>query len=131
MLHACGAGCLRCSVKRINPMPAERKDPEFGMRVLIRVVGSILGPSLLLVPFLFPLRSPQKPWEIALFVAAPVSAAILGCVLLYRLHHRYHCPHCGAYVPFLKPEARTRNEHRYYCRDCDIVWTTGVFWGEN
>ena len=117
--------------ERIKPMPNERKDPDFGMRVLIRVVGSILGPSLLLLPFLFPLRSPQKPWEIALFIAAPLSTAITGCALLYRLHHRYRCPQCGTRLPFERPEASTRYEHRYYCRDCDIFWKTGVFWGES
>jgi hypothetical protein len=110
-------------------MSNERKDPDFAVRILVRMFGSILGPGLLLVPFLFPLRSPEKPWEIALFIAAPLITVVVGCVLLYWLHHHYRCPQCGRHLPFQEPEARTRYEPRYYCRECDVVWTTGVFQG--
>jgi hypothetical protein len=111
-------------------MAIERKDSEFGSRVFIRLLISIVGPSLLLLPFAVRGKMPATRPEMALFAAAPITTAILGCYLLHRLYRRYRCPQCGTKANPEPVRAELRYEHRFYCKQCDIVWQTGVSSGE-
>jgi hypothetical protein len=112
-------------------MAVERKDEQFGGRVLVRILPSILIPSFFVLPVVLTADSPMKTWQIVVCVAGPLTTAVSACWLMYRLHSRYCCPQCGARLPSKRTEAASRYEYRFYCQRCDIIWTTGVFQGEN
>jgi hypothetical protein len=59
----------------------------------------------------------------------------LMLVAMFVLHHRvlarYRCPKCGARIPFCGDDPKRAQEYRYYCKDCDIIWQTGLRQGES
>ena len=112
-------------------MSVERKDEEFGGRVLVRVILCILIPSLFVVPVAFTADSPLKTWQMVVLVGGPLTTAVAGYWLMHRLHSRYCCPQCGARLPSKPTEKASGYEYRFYCQKCDIIWTTGVFQGES
>jgi hypothetical protein len=46
--------------------------------------------------------------------------ALVGLIIQERRFRRYHCPDCGALLPYTPAAPGSRIE--YFCQRCDIVW---------
>jgi DNA-directed RNA polymerase subunit RPC12/RpoP len=99
----------------------EERDEVTGRRLIRR------GVSLLLVWFvvgcatLFLWR--DYPW-VPILEFVLLSAAMLGLHL--RFTANYHCPHCGRRLSRYAERPELETEVRFLCRDCSVMWLTGV-----
>ena len=112
-------------------MATERHDKEYGERTILRVIvliGALMGVGVFILPNVGygPKVSPAG------WVLITIWSVILvvGTIWVGRVGRRYRCPHCGAHLPMLRPEAATKYQHRFHCPTCDVIWTTDVSVGD-
>lgn len=56
-----------------------------------------------------------------------VLVALAGLIRQERLSTRYHCPQCGALLPY-SPQGKEKRI-LFHCPSCDVVWDTGMMEG--
>ena len=112
-------------------MPIEKRDPEFGTRfilplVVIFAVAALCG--LVAMGYSQDHKGWAGIWPFCLVVG-------LMLIAIFALHHRvlrrYRCPQCGSRIPFYREDSTRVEEYRYYCKDCDVIWNTGLRQGES
>jgi DNA-directed RNA polymerase subunit RPC12/RpoP len=94
-------------------MPARKQDKRlrerhFGMTTLFALP--------FLVCFAFAWSRPSL-WPVAIGCSAIVLAGLVFQELRLR---RYHCPDCGALLPYTPAAPYARIE--YFCSQCDVIW---------
>ncbi len=97
-------------------MPTRKKD----LRLRRRHYGVT---TLLALPFLvcFALA-----WSTSHFWPSAIGCgviAVVGLILQERRFRRYHCPDCGALLPYTPAAPGARIE--YVCPRCDVIWDSG------
>ncbi len=112
-------------------MPREQKDEEYGYQKLagfftLFLLLSVVGGLFLLVAGLPPrLGAGSVVLGVAWFVVL-----IVGVVQMGKVSTGYKCPQCGTPLPQLPAEKATDYEHRFLCKQCDVLWVTGVHEGD-
>jgi DNA-directed RNA polymerase subunit RPC12/RpoP len=97
-------------------MPKRKQDERlrerhFGMTTLFTLA--------FLICFAFAWRTPSL-WLAAIGCGAIVLAGLVFQELRFR---RYHCPDCGALLPYTPAAPHARIE--YFCSRCDVIWDSG------
>ena len=55
--------------------------------------------------------------------------ALVGFVRQQRLSSRYHCPECGALLPYSTDGTDKRIQ--FHCNHCNVVWDSGMMEGND
>jgi hypothetical protein len=108
-------------------MPTEQLDKEYGNRLLKRslvTIFSLMAIGLMAIPTMIVPNHVTLAGYIV--VGTWLLALAIGVFWVTRLRSNYHCPRCGAALPPLKAEKRTKFYHRFLCKSCDVIWTTNV-----
>lgn len=106
-------------------MPLRKTDRAFVRRHLLNFVA--LGvPFGLVFWFAFVMHGEGRTgWFIGALVVASIIA-LVGLVRQQRMKLRYHCPECGAHLPY---SAREDRRIQFHCTHCDVVWDTRMLEG--
>jgi DNA-directed RNA polymerase subunit RPC12/RpoP len=112
-------------------MATERHDRGYGERTLVRVI-TVIGALMFVGVFAIPtVIEPPKITPIGYAILAIWGLVlVVGTVWTCRVQYRYHCSKCGAHLPPLPSEAKTKHQHRFHCKACDVIWTTDVYVGD-
>lgn len=63
-------------------------------------------------------------WALPGFLCAFVGGGA-SVIRFFVLQHRYHCPQCGARLPY-RGGALPGDKALYHCQRCDVLWDTGL-----
>jgi predicted RNA-binding Zn-ribbon protein involved in translation (DUF1610 family) len=110
-------------------MATEKQDPTFLERFVVPLLGIFLVSSLFGCVIIFYWKPEHEGLEIALFCGL-IVVMITGLAVLHRkvLGH-YRCPQCPTELTRHKDASR-RAEYLFYCKNCDVIWMTGLQQGD-
>jgi hypothetical protein len=112
-------------------MATEQHDKDYGDRKLHRVmilIAALMGVGVFVIPNVE--YGPKITTSGYVLITIWTLILVGGGFWAGQVQARYRCPKCGAYLPMLQPEASTKYQHRFYCRTCDVVWTTDIYSGD-
>ena len=110
-------------------MAVEKRDPTFFERFVAPLLGIFVVSSLLGCVIIFGWKPEYERLEIVLFCSLIVVMVTSLAVLHTRVLGHYRCPQCQAELPRHKDDAR-RAEYLFYCKNCDVIWKTGLQEGD-
>jgi hypothetical protein len=106
-------------------MAVEKQDPTFIGRFVLPLVGIFVVSSFLGVLIIVGTMREHERLGIILFCILLVVMVTGLAVLHHRVLGHYLCPQCRKELPRHKDSSR-RAEHLFYCKDCDVLWNTGL-----
>ncbi len=112
-------------------MATEQHDKDYGDRTLYRVmilIAALLGLGVFIIPNVE--YGPKITTAGYVIITFWTLILVVGCFWVGQVQARYRCVKCGAHLPKLQPEASTKYQHRFYCKNCDVVWTTDIYAGD-
>jgi hypothetical protein len=103
--------------------PARRRAPGYPRRVVLP--GTVvLALSLPVLVFGFSTERLLLGW-------IGLALCVVGQGLIYYfILKRFCCPECGQRIP-LKEPPKTGEFIRFHCRSCNVIWLTGLEWGDS
>jgi hypothetical protein len=110
-------------------MPTEKSDPTFTERFVVPLVVIFVVSSFLGVVIIAGLMRDHEQLGIILFCSLLVIMLTRIIVLYRRVLYHYQCPQCHKELP-RHPDHSRQAEYLFYCKDCDILWKTGLKEGE-
>ncbi len=113
-------------------MPDERHDPSYGPR-LVRGFAIVIVACCMAGTIFTAIQGWPPAWNrtTQIFIAVYAIAGFVAMVLFLRYLYHPRCPQCRRRMSRTEPDTNTRQELRFRCSHCDVVWTTGVFRGSD
>jgi len=110
-------------------MATEKRDPTFVERFVLPLIGIFVVSSFFGVLIIGGMMREHERLGIILFCIVLVVMVTGLAVLHHRVLGHYQCPQCRKELPRHKDNSR-RAEYLFYCKDCDVLWKTGLQEGD-